>query len=191
MLKDIPVATGSAGLEPPFGQPAFQPALTEERAVATRLNRVQKKTLEFMILHPEHLPALCDAGLQEFLAGTAGEEIVAAQNGLYQENPFAEPEDLLTCLQQEEQRSFVAGLLQSPPEISRGEEKDEVLAILKEARLSGSRRRLERQIKAAEQAGDREQMRKLLAELLVVNGQILQGRERAKARAEKRDAADG
>ncbi len=190
LLKDIPVAAGFGAEPPPPIEPVFQPHLPRKKEEGSGLNRVQRKTLEFMILHPEHLPALCDAGLQEFLTDSFGQGIVAAQNELYQKNPFAEPEDLLTCLQEEEQRNFVTKLLLAPPEICRGEERDEVLAILKEAQLSSPRQCLERQIKEAEQAGDRELVKKLLAELLVVNGQILQERERVKAWAEKKGAAD-
>lgn len=154
-----------------------------ERPKGTALGRIQRKALEFSILNPEHFTLLCDAGLREILAGSFGEGVVAGQESLLKRSPLAEPEDLLTCLKEGEGRIFVSRVLLTPPEISQREELDEVLSILREARLRGSQRGLKEQIRAAEQAGDRERVRELLAQLLAMNDQIQQERERAGNRA--------
>ncbi len=182
LLKDVPLMTSAS--EPPAepSAPPFSPLRKEEKDRPT-LSRIQRKTLEFSILHPESFSLLCAAGLQEFLAGSLGEKIVAAQSALLDNNPVAEPEDLLTCLQEGEERAFVAKLLLAPPEIILGEETKEVLNILQEAQLKTPRQRLEEEIREAEKEGDRERVRELLKELLALNGQILQQRERTGAGA--------
>ncbi len=189
LLRDVPFKDSSASVPVIAPVPPTEDGggVDVERQKVAGLCKIQRKVLEFAILQPQSVSALRNAGLEDFLRGSLGEGILAIQQELLEKNPFAEPEDLLTCLPEGEERSFVARLLLYPPEVWQGEEVDDVVVMLREAQLSTPRKRLEQEIAEAEKAGDRDRLRVLLAELLALNGQILQQREQAEASAAKGD----
>lgn len=144
---------------------------------ATPLSIAQRQLIEFMILHPQHITILDEAGLQDFLAGSIGEVIFLQYRSMLADNPDAEPEELLSFLPDGAERQMVADfLLQAHAENDPGNEEGRQQQLL-DAKLFLQKRRLRieantvlEKIREAEGSGDE----RLVAELLMEQVRITQ-----------------
>jgi len=143
------------------------------------LSLAQKQLIEFMILHPQYLTALDEAGLQDFLAGSIGEVVFLQYRKMLADNSAAEPEELLSFLPDGAERKMVSEFLLNAHAENDPENEDGRRQQLREAELFLRKRRLRTQaqdllvkICEAERAGDEARVTQLLMEQVGITQKI-------------------
>lgn len=138
------------------------------------LPRKERQLVDFLILYPEHLPALQEAGLERVLHNASSRRIVALLIELQEEGEGTSPEQLMNVLEQGKERQYIAKLLME----GSGEEEDpdsdmvqgmlaELLYWLRGVAQQEESGRLQQQIKEAEQQGDTDLLMQLLQQKMV------------------------
>lgn len=132
------------------------------------LPRKERQLVDFLILFPEHLSQLQQAGLETVLRNNSSKRFVTLLDQL-QEDGNVSPEGLMNVLEQGDERQYVAELLMEAGE--EGEEESDEMVQKMLAELLGwlgsvaqqkESGRLQQQIKEAEQQGDTELLMRLL-----------------------------
>ncbi len=168
------------GLDPGqfmYGRPVEQPAL---KSIATKggllnLPRQERQLIEFLILYPEYLDQLQEAGIGKVVKGDVSQRIVALLKRLQGEGSNT-PEQLLTLLVEGEERQYVAELLMGVGDAGNERNKEMVQGMLQELvrwleNISDQEEglRLQEQIKAAEQRGDTGLLMELLQKKMIAD----------------------
>jgi DNA primase len=168
----LPVERLDAGLARPTVK-ANSPAERQEVApqpMVTPPSLAQRQLLIYMIHSPHHFQALAEAGSRDCLAGSMGEVIFLALQGLVKKKERVEPEDLLTVLPEGPERRLVASLLTAPlagRAANEGEgdaELTDFVNYLRQCGLKNEATRLLRRLEDAERAGDMRLLEVLLTE---------------------------
>ena len=141
-----------------------------------------KSLVNYLVLNPDDLDVLNDAGLQEVLAGSIGEVIVIQLAMLReQKNDQLQPEDLLTALPDGEERSLVASILKEANKhrmlLNNGEaespdELTDLLEWLERKRLQKESDKIISLINLAQKNNDFGEISRLMAEKLKIDGKI-------------------
>jgi DNA primase len=134
-----------------------------------QLPRKQRQLVDFLILHPEYLSELLEAGVQKVVTEPVVHELFDLQEKLAEQGDCM-PEKLLSVLQDEEQRRYVSDLLMcgsgtdEDEENSGREQCDQILFWLKSVLRQQDGATLQQQIHEAQQSGDMERVEVLLKE---------------------------
>ena len=174
----------NAGLEnllkgPSIEEPPLPPPPVQQQAVAVEvkpLNFAERQMVGFMVMQPDCFASLHTAGIREYLKGTIGEILFLELKSLLEDNPEAEPEDLLPRLEEGEERRFVSSLLLNPPEhqgdVDEKEELGELLDHLEKHQMKQRVTQIRQEIVAAQNAGDMAQLTELMAENLRIERRL-------------------
>jgi DNA primase len=134
-----------------------------------QLPRKQRQLVDFLILHPEYLSELLEAGVQKVVTEPVVHELFDLQEKLAEQGDCM-PEKLLSVLQDEEQRRYVSDLLMCGSGTDEDEENpgreqcDQILFWLKSVLRQQDGATLQQQIHEAQQSGDMERVEVLLKE---------------------------
>ena len=152
-------------------QPVSKPTLTTGGLLC--LPRQERQLIEFLILYPEYLDQLQEAGMGKIVKGDISRRIVSLLEKL-QGKGTNTPEQLLTLLVGGDERQYVAELLMSEGGTGNERNKEMVQGMLQELlrwlqSLSDQEEglRLQEQIKEAEQKGDTGLLMELLQKKMI------------------------
>jgi hypothetical protein len=136
-----------------------------------------KGVVSFLVLHPEQYSTLKAEGLEEVLAGTAGETIcLQLQMFCDQGRADLQPEDLLNELPPGEERSLVASIMAQPmfpswePDDLEG--LGDIVAWLRQAVKKKRSEALMVEIRNAEKNNDFESVSALIQEKMKIDSQL-------------------
>lgn len=107
---------------PPFHEPPSHPVVP--------LSPVQKRFVEFMVLHPMFFARMEEAGVRELLEGSTGEIIYLQLSSYLKEHGALEPEEFLALLPRGGERKLVADMLLGAERIMGDSSPDEEFADL-------------------------------------------------------------
>ena len=140
-------------------QPVQQRRPSIQMGSIAHLPKKQRQLVDFLVLYPEFLETLDKGGLGELACEPVALEIIDRLRQLGQEGAFM-PEKLLTLLSGRVERQYIADLLMRGS-VGEGEDEpegqelcDELLVWLESVRLQQHQANLQKQINAAQQAGD-------------------------------------
>jgi DNA primase len=145
----------------------------QRRMSFQQLPRKQRQLVDFLILYPEFLHELQAGGVDEVISELVVQELVDALSELEAKGPFM-PEQLLSVLQGDIERQYVADLLMRgagavDEDGQRGRDLcDELLLWLKSTLRQRDGASLQKLIHEAQQAGDFERVGELLKEKMEV-----------------------
>ncbi len=111
-VSDLSTAMASVRPETPVSLPS-SPKAREIRPgeQLTPLTQAQKRIVTHVILYPESLAELENAGIRSCLSGTIGEVLLLQLRALLQKSDTVSPEDLLDKLPQGGERQFMSEIL--------------------------------------------------------------------------------
>ncbi len=146
----------------------------------TPLTSVQKKLVSLMLMNPNEVMKLEEAGIREVLVGGTGEIIFLQMKRMLKEDGEVQPEELLTYLPEGAERMVVAELLLAASSVEfnnvegdgAGNELLDVLDWLKREKLQERSRKLTQDIIVAQDKGDFSQVEQLLREKQVVEREL-------------------
>ncbi len=125
----------------------------------------QKRLISFMVLYPDRLGILTNAGLREVISGSLGEVLFLQLTRLRQERDMVEPEDLLSVLPEGPERKLVSDILLSASAGEGGSDKIEeadCLSYLQRSILIRESDRVMQEIIAAQHDNDFEKLQNSL-----------------------------
>lgn len=139
----------------------------QQRAThSTPLTSSQKKLVHYLVFHPAEIYQLEEAGLRETLLGSVGEIVLLHVKESVQANSELQPEDILTRLDEGEERKVVADALLERQNMSQDydemSERDDCYRFLKEISLKKKAKNIIGEIEKAQMSGDHEKLQDLL-----------------------------
>ena len=154
---------------PPAGS-----AKSEKNIVSAPLPRKQAQLLEFLIFYPRFLKRFLEAGIEDILVQYPARDILEALQKLSQEKEVTGPEQLMECLPEAFERSYVSRLLMSSPFLGQDDPEvienmaDEMLIWLVRYRFKKEIKQLSEELRTAQENKDS----KLLEELLLRKAEL-------------------
>lgn len=125
----------------------------------------QKRLVSFMVLYPDRIEKLAQAGLRDVLADSLGEVLYLQLLELFQQREMVEPEDLLSVLPKGPERKLVSEILLSASAGEGGSdqvEEGDCLSYLQRALFVRESDRVMQEIYAAQHGDDFEKLQDLL-----------------------------
>ncbi|PIE59451.1 MAG: DNA primase [Desulfobulbus propionicus] len=146
----------------------------QPRSSVPQMAKRERQLLDFVIMYPESIDEFLAAGMKRVIHSSFGENIIVLLQQLQHEGNYT-PEQLLSLLDKEEDRQYVARLLMSlHNEAEEGDDDDDLMQKQKEEILqwlhgAGERQQgalLQQRIHDAEKQGDTDLLMKLLQQKL-------------------------
>lgn len=153
---------------------AYESMQRKPHAVAP-LTPPQKRLISFMVLYPDKLDTLAEAGLREVLADSLGEVLYLQIKRLYHDRDMVEPEDLLSVLPEGPERKLVSDILLSASVGEGGSdqvEEADCLAYLQRSMLTRESDRVMQEIVAAQHGDDFDKLQRLLMQKQEIDKKI-------------------
>lgn len=163
--------------EPPPIEEEFEPQRPPERLLP--LSSSQKRLVSHMVLYPDSLEELENAGLRACLSGTVGEVLLLQLRVLLEQSAEVEPEELLAMLPKGGERVVVSEILLGSSSADgnlscQGTEAElaEILSWLEREDLLGKSKELVERITLCASKNNPEKLQVLVAEKMVVDKRL-------------------